>query len=341
MLALTNRQEKILSRLIRIYIRKAEPVSSGELARFFNFSSATIRNELRHLEELGYLHQPHSSAGRVPTDRAYRWLVDQILRNLRADRRRQQKIERAYRRVEHELGELINQTLEILSSMSGYLAWAVHPDLSEFVISRLELAPVAERSLMLILVTRRGVIKNRLIQLPLEPSELDLDLLRERLNNYLSNRSLQSIDYRQLRQIFTDVVNFPQKLMTELFLALTDLTKIANRLEVKGEEQLLRLPEFQQAAKVAEVLDAAHSLNEVIDLDEERTSLTVTIGSENPKPELRPCSLIHVPYRIKDKPSGVVGVLGPTRLSYRETIPLVETIGRALSKILTEHPTQA
>lgn len=356
-LNLTDRHQDILRATIQHYIATAEPVGSKTLVEEYNFSvsSATIRNALGRLEKAGLLYQPYTSSGRVPSDWGYRTYVDQLII---PDEKVGKKLEKYL--SEHlnwdnwSFEALLQRATQILANLSGYIALITLPQTSANRLRHLQLVQVSSKQLMLIIVTDSYQTQSILIDTPLsvgenqqeEPEgiEEELHILSNFLNSKLRGLSLAELavlDWSELDKEFTQYTNFLKKILRELAHNLE--SSVTTPIIVHGVSEVLRQPEFSQLQQVQMLL---HLLEEEQDqllplvfkisnpqIQVQRVS--IKIGSENPLESMRPCTLISATYNQGDIPIGSVGIIGPTRMLYENTIPLVESTADYLSEALS------
>ncbi|WP_013323396.1 heat-inducible transcriptional repressor HrcA [Gloeothece verrucosa] len=356
-LNLNDRHQDILRATIQHYIATAEPVGSKTLVEEYNFtvSSATIRNALGRLEKAGLLYQPHTSSGRVPSDRGYRTYVEQLIT----------PDEKIGKKVEKYLNEQLNwdtwsfeallqRATQILANLSGYIALITLPQTRANRLRHLQLVQVSPKQLMLIIVTDSYQTQSILIDTPLsvaenleenlEGIEEELQILSNFLNSKLRGLSLAELallNWSELDQEFTQYTNFLKKILGELTRNLQ--SSLTTPIIVHGVSEMLRQPEFSQLQQVQMLI---HLLEEeqdqllplVFEISNPEIlvqRVTLKIGSENPLESMRPCTLISATYNQKDVPIGSVGIIGPTRMLYENTIPLVESTADYLSDALS------
>lgn len=355
--SLTNRQQHILRATIRHYIATAEPVGSKTLAEEYalSVSPATIRSCMGVLEKAGLLYQPHTSAGRVPSDSGYRIYVDKLIT----------PSETVGRHVEHLLADqlkweelsfeaLLRDATQILSTVSGYIALITMPQNRTTRLRHLQLVQLEPGRVMLIVVTDAYETQSVLMELsqPAVEAELDeaiveqeLQLLSNFLNSKLRERSLNEIatlDWSELDREFARYADFLRKLISEL--TRRTASPVSTPIMIRGISELLRQPEFSELQQVQMLL---HLLEEeqaqlwpvIFELPEALNSdrrVTVRIGSENPLEPMRTCTLVSATYCQGEIPVGSVGVLGPTRMIYENAIALVEATADYLTDTLTQ-----
>lgn len=348
---LNNRQQQVLWATVRHYIATAEPVGSGALVKEFNLSvsSATIRNAMGHLEKVGLLFQPHTSAGRVPSDSGYRIYVDQLiqpspgiavqLEQILSDRLNWDK---------WSFEAVLKGAAQILSTLSGYIAIVTLPMTNTTQIRHLQLIQVDSAHVMLILVTDTYDTQSVLMELP--PSDLDaesvdreLRILSNFLSEQLRGRSLseiQRLDWGELGQEFDRYSSLLTSVLSDLLHRLAQ-SALPSQLMISGVSEVLRQPEFSELNQVQMILQLLEEeQDQLVPLifdqpDSDGRRVLIRIGSENPLEPIRACSLISSTYNRGTVPIGSIGVLGPTRMLYEDTIALVEATADYLSDKLS------
>jgi heat-inducible transcriptional repressor len=355
-LDLTERHQNILKATIQHYIATAEPVGSKTLLEEYNFSlsSATIRNALGRLEKDGLLYQPHTSAGRIPSDWGYRTYVDRLLN---PDEKIGQKIEQLFvNQLKWEswsFEALVQRATQILANLSGYIALITMPQTSANCLRHLQIVPVSSKQIMLIIVTDSYQTQSVLMDAPGLTSEegqedeeelaQELQILTNFLNSKLRGRSLSelnTLNWQEIDREFARYADFMKVVLKEL--SRRAQNSLSAPIMIHGVSEVLRQPEFSQLQQVQMLL---HLLEEeqdrllpiIFELPELETfskRVSIKIGSENPLEPMRSCTLISAVYRQGDLPVGSVGIIGPTRMLYENTIPLVESTADYLSESL-------
>lgn len=354
--ALTKRYQHILRATIQHYIATAEPVGSKTLVQEYNFSvsSATIRNALGRLEKAGLLYQPHTSAGRIPSDCGYRIYVDNLIT---PDERVGQKIEQYLnQKIQKEafsFEAILQRATQILANFSGYIALITFPQSFPHQLHHLQLIPASSKQVILIIVTDSYQTQSILIDLPEsvlndEPDDQEwlgqeLQIISNFLNSHLKGKTLVdfiALNWREIDKQFIHYTDFLKTLLQQL----SDYLKssISTPIMIHGLSEVLRQPEFSQLQQVQTLLHLLEEqqdqllplIFEVPEIQPLTKRVTIRIGSENPLEPMRPCTLISSIYRQGNIPVGSVGVIGPTRMVYENTIPLVESTADYLSEAL-------
>ena len=354
---LTDRQQQILWATVRHYIATAEPVGSKALMEEYNFdfSSATIRNTMGGLEKVGLLYQPHTSAGRVPSDSGYRLYVDRLIAPSDITGRQvEQLLQERLKWEDWSLEALLQGAAQILATISGCISLITMPHNNTARLRHLQLMQIEPGRAMLIVVTDAYNTQSALLELPLVDNEAALDpevvdrelqILSNFLNSQLRGRSLLELAKLDLSQLDREFQRYSDYLKT----VLSDLSRrtqapAMTQMMIRGVAEVLRQPEFSELQQVKTII---HLLEEeqqqLLPLIFEAPELelkpgrraTIRIGSENTLEPIRGCTLISSTYRRGEVPVGSVGVLGPTRMDYETAIAVVEAAADYLSEALS------
>ena len=345
---LSQRHQNILKATIKHYIATAEPVASKTLAQQydFNVSSATIRSVMGRLEEAGLLYQPHTSAGRVPSDSGYRTYVDRlIVPDEKNDKAIQTILQQELQVAKASFEALLQRAAKILATLSGYIALITFPQNINSTLRHLQLVKVSSDRVMLIVVTDCYQTRSLAIESPLEDEvdeltiDRELELLSNFLNRELTGRSLTEIaalDWTEIDREFAQYADFLDLLLNQLKLSLQ--VSNSSPIIIQGIAELLRQPEFSQLEQVQtllSLLEEQERLSPVIfTLPESADFLkrvSVKIGTENHLEPMRTCTLVSANYYQDNLPVGSVGILGPKRMLYENAIALVENTANYLS----------
>jgi heat-inducible transcriptional repressor len=357
---LTNRQQHILWATVRHYIATAEPVGSKALVDEYDLgvSSATIRNVMGVLEKSGLLYQPHTSAGRIPSDSGYRIYVDQLIipslgyttRTELVAKEVEQALQNRLHREDWSLEAILQGAAQILATVSGCISLITMPQTTTAIVRHLQLVQIEAHKIMLIMVTDAYETHSKLINLSpaeeetkLDPEKIDheLQIVSNFLNSHLRGRSLSelpSLQWSELDQEFQRYGEFLQSSVTDL--TRSHMTPTTTQIMIRGVAEVLRQPEFSQLQQVQTIIHLLEEEQEqlwpLIFAEPEtqeigKSKVTVRIGTENPLEPMRTCTLISSTYRRGMLPVGSVGVLGPTRLDYESAIAVVAAAADYLS----------
>jgi heat-inducible transcriptional repressor len=332
---LTSRQENILLAIVKEYINTAEPVGSQSLLnkQNFVFSSATLRNEMAALEEMGYLNQPHASAGRIPSDKAYRFYVDRLMQEDIPPPPEAISIRRQYQYLDAEMDRLVQQTAKLLADLTRYTSLVLAPQIRKTLFKYLKLLPLGPRIILMVLLTNTGSMVKRMVEVTEEVNPETLEKVASLLNERLNGISLAVMD--------APFMEFPSceldkaSLMREIGRATAEAARDhEGRLFYEGTSHLLAVPEFRDLNKlqtILEFLEEEKLVAEILGKTLSSPGLQVGIGSENHCEEMRNCAMITATYQIGGKPLGTIGVIGPTRMPYRSIISIVDYVAGSFS----------
>jgi len=340
---LDERSKKILRELISRYCMTGEPVGSRTLSKStkMNLSAATIRNVLADLEEMGYIRQPHTSAGRVPTDKGYRFYVNHLIRSHSINSLQRELIQDNLIASAGSFEELLTLTTALLSRLSHNIALAVAPDLDKMTLENMDFMIINRTRILAILITKGGVISNKVIDLEEPVSQEELVRIANYLKTQFCNLTLPQIRLRVIEMMKREQTQYDQMIKKAMMLSQKAIETRSDReqLLVIGASQIVNYPEFSDLGRTRDLLEALeqkskilHILNECI----EGEGIHIVIGSENADPDFKGLSLVSSPYKYHNQSIGTLGILGPTRMEYGKIIPLVDHIARVISNVLSE-----
>jgi len=337
---LDERNKKILTSLINEYILTAEPVGSRRIAKKYNIdlSSATIRNVMSDLEEMGLLHQPHTSAGRVPTEKALRFYVNSILKVKNLNSVEKGRIRKRYKFSEMEASDVIKQTSEMLSVFSHHISIVSAPKLIGTVLKHIEFIKISKSRILVIFVSQSGFVQNRVIDGREDVSQEELDKYTNYLNETLVGLSLEKVRVKIEDEMKKEKVIYDQLLSKALQLSQEALGKATEtEIYIEGQANLLEFPEFSEVEKMKKLFHALeekkHLLN-LLDKTRDAGGVQIFIGSEAQLLDMQTCSIITSPYRYGKNVVGALGVIGPTRMDYLKLIPIVEYSAQLVTEFL-------
>lgn len=335
--ALDPRQGQVLLAVVREYIRTAQPVSSSHLVEQYGLScsSATVRNVMARLEELGFLGQPHTSAGRVPQDPAYRYYVDRLVESGIATPPEAPVIRDEVVGAQAALESLMEQASRLLTQTTRHTSLILAPRLRRSFFRYLQLVPLGPRRLLFVLLTKTGSVVEKLLELSLPvPPDL-LEGMTEALNRRLRGVPLVEISQEMLGEMRSDVD--PQILQGLTLAARDDSLESGARLVLGGTSRLLDQPEFRDVERlrtILKVLEQEEILAEVLTKTLETPGFRIWIGQENELVEMSGCSLLAVSYSLRGEPVGTLGLLGPTRMPYDRMLAILNCVAQSVSQRL-------
>ena len=338
---LDSRKLQILQAIINDYIITAEPVGSRTVARKYELgiSSATIRNEMSDLEEMGFLEQPHTSAGRIPSDKAYRLYVDKLMQVKSLEEQEADFIKEFYGHKIMQLEQIIFHTAKVLSNITSYTSIAIAPQLSKVTIRHIQLVPVDREFALLVVVTSSGILKDALIQIPQGINGDFLNKVSNILTEQFQNKSFSEIDTVDLTTVQKEFME-NQKFFNSLVDILTDSFRKSQKQDIYlgGTTNIFNFPEYQDILRARSFLDLLEEKDLLYQIlaSSQDERLKVSIGTENLQEELRDCSIVTATYSLGNRVLGTIGVIGPTRMEYSRAVSVMDYMGKALSSYLTQ-----
>jgi heat-inducible transcriptional repressor len=337
---LTERKKKILRAVVESYIETAEPVGSKSLLDMLDLdvSSATVRNELADLTEQGYLEQPHTSAGRIPSPKGYRLYVNELMEQQRLSMEETRQINEALHLKMQELDKVIDQAGRMVSQLTNYPAFALAEGARRITIKRFDLIMVDANSFIIVVMTDTNVVKNKLVHLPSDLSEPQLQLLTTLLNSSFVGRNLDELTPELMRVAEHAAGNSYGLISLVVSFAMEVLDDLENSaVYTAGTSHILDHPEYQdvgKAQKLMSYLSDDQSLMQALalpTLGDDNTK--ILIGPENVAEELKDTSVVLASYDIGDGMKGVIGVVGPTRMDYAEVTAKLSYLADNLSRL--------
>ena len=335
---LSERKKQILKAIIGDYIRTAEPVGSKALTEghALPFSSATIRNEMSELEELGYLEKPHTSAGRIPSPRGYRLYVDELMEQPQDTGEEDPSLQSMQTKV-RELDRLIQEAGRLISSLTNYASVAVTPAMTQISIRQFEIIAVDKMNFVIVVVTDSGTVKNKMVRTIANVSKDEAELLTYVLNQTLTGLPLSHITAERFDIVrraagLTALLAPVAEYIAELIEELSD-----QKVFLEGTNKLLRFPEYRDMHKAQVLLDymeddRRHLLPATRKID----GIQFFIGPENGENPLSDTSAIYAKYDIGKIGQGVIGIVGPTRMDYAKLSAQLSRFAKGLNKLIAE-----
>ncbi|MGI9600487.1 MAG: heat-inducible transcriptional repressor HrcA [Acidimicrobiales bacterium] len=327
---LDDRKTAILQAVVEEYIHTAEPVGSTHVAAAagINVSPATIRNEMVQLEKQGYLHQPHTSAGRVPTDKGYRVFVDGLTGSGALTKSENRTVKSFFDQAHGELEAMLHDTSRLLADITSYTSVVVAPSLDATVVRSVQLVPLSSHIVLAVIVLANGAVEKRTLELTEDPTEETLARAQAALSEALIGHTLGSVEI--------DLAG-PRDVR-----AIVEAAGLA--LEPEADEHVY----VGGRARMAESFDAVEQIREVLDVLEKQLvvvtllrdvldrGMHVAIGNETGMTTLADCALVVAPYEVEGQPTGTIGVLGPARMNYPQAMAAVTVVSNQLGNRLTE-----
>ena len=338
---LTDRKKQILKAIVEAHIRGGEPVGSKYITQSqqLTCSSATIRNEMAELETMGYLEQPHTSAGRVPSKQGYRFYVDALLEEYAMTAKEIAQINQLMKVKMSELDQILDKASKVATTLTNYTGFAIKPRSRTVTIRRFETALIDEKSFILILVASNGTVKTRNI---LTETVVDMQVLNRlcaALNELLAERAASEINLPLMMQLESRIAEDPLlvgTVMKSIYEVLSELD--SGELKVNGLDRLLQYPEFSDAADLGELLGALERKDDILDLvsDVEGDRVSVVIGQESSVKVINNSTVVYRPIRQGGRTVGAIGVIGPLRMDYARVLTMLDSLGGNVSQLLSE-----
>jgi heat-inducible transcriptional repressor len=341
---LSERERQVLEAVVRTYVDTAEPAGSRTVSRGFDLgiSAATVRNTMSDLEEKGYLYHPHTSAGRIPTDRAYRFFVDRLMEPLAPSPAERASLEREIERAGSSAVErLILHATRALSLISNELGVALAPRLEDAVLEKLDLIQVSSNKVLLVATICGGVVRTVYVDLPIEVPQDTLVTVAVLLNERLGGHSLQEIRRTLSERLRDSASDESSKELVNIFVQagaeIFDLPTLdASKLHLGPASVLAAQPEFESGEKLKSLIDLTEQrdlLAAAVGSREHRGGLKITIGSENDSSALADFTLVTAEYSVGGL-KGVIGVIGPTRMPYEKVVTIVDYTSSLVTRVL-------
>lgn len=332
--ALSNRERVVLESLVRAYVDNGTPVGSSTLTKreSFEFSPATVRKTLACLEEKGYVSQPHTSAGRQPTDKGYRFYVEHTVRDVvMLSQEAGESVRRKLELFQQEgrVDEIHGQLAEIVGGVSHQLGIVLAPTFESGVVEHLDLVRLTETRLLMVATIKQGPVKSLVLEVSSRVSRAEIEAVRRLLNERLAGLDLDQIQTTARERVQSLSVGNPQLLRV----VVDELESLSGNsgdgLHVAGTRNIFIQPEFRDSLEVAGLMDLVERKDPLADLLSGREGVVVTIGEENEANEMHCCSMVTASYEANGA-RGIIGVIGPTRMPYERLLALVDyTASRA------------
>ena len=339
-----ERKKRILKAIIRKHIFTAKPIGSRTLAKSYDFgiSSATIRNEMADLEDMGYLKQPHTSAGRIPSDKGYRFYVDVLMDQSEVPPSELKGSLQEFYEEKKGIQDIMSGMVNMLSRLTRYTTMISEPELNKSKIKKLEFIHVARKTILIVLITDTGIVNNKVIRLNKSLNQEQLKEISRYLYKRLKNKKLMALDKDFLNQVGNELmkrIDLSQQLLELITQKLNNIAEPTNlRVFLGGTSYILDQPEFNNVSalkKVLKILDREENLRELVN-NLPNEELEVKIGHENQLEEMQNCSIVCASYHLGDKAIGKIGVIGPTRMEYPRVISTVDIAADILGKIISK-----
>jgi heat-inducible transcriptional repressor len=336
---LSPRGRQILEAIIEDYIVTAEPVGSRTITRRhpMALSPATVRNVMSDLEEMGFLASPHTSAGRIPTDKAYRFYVNSLLSVRNIGRDEQEEILRRCSVAGKDMAEVLKETSRMLSSTSHYMGIVVAPRFDANVFRQLEFVKLGSRRLLAILVSQNGTVQNRIIEADEDVPTDELVKMSNYLNELLEGLTIAQVRKKLLQEMQSDKAKYDRFMARALALSTKTVDEDEAEVFIEGQVNIFDQPEFADVGKMKEIFRTFEKKSTILQLFDRALAaegVQIYIGAESHLNDMPGMSLITSTYVTGQNTLGVLGVIGPTRMGYAKVIPIVDYTAKLVSRLL-------
>ena len=337
---LNERSQNILEAIIEDYISSAEPVGSRAITRRhdFNLSPASVRNVMADLEDMGFLCSPHTSAGRIPTEKGFQYYIDTLLQVRDLSPTEKQALRKNYRFRGMKMEDIMQEVGRVLSGLSKYTGLVMAPKFSSTVFRQIEFIRLSKGRMLVIYVSESGLVQNKVIEVDEDLTQHQLEQISNYLNRELTGLSIQEVRSKLKRELQQERILYDQLKKQALSLSCAALQEeVENQIYVSGTSLMLEQPEFstpQQMKRLIQTLESKKLLIELLDRSQSAQGVQIFIGSESTHIDLDGCSLITSKFSSNKGAIGSLGVIGPMRMDYSQVIPIVDFTAQLVSRIL-------
>lgn len=335
---LSQRQRLVLIAIVEEYVKTNEPVGSLTLSKRpeLQFSTATLRNEMAQLEEMGFLEKTHTSSGRIPSEKGYRLYVEDIIMKKNHDEVNFPMIDKIFEQPNLTSEAAIAESMELVTELTNYATIALGKTAYNSRIKKLEFISLKQNYAVILMVTDKGHVESKKIIIPdgisIKEVEKTISVLDQLLHNCLvsdiQNQLQEEIENEEIR----DYIKYHNDLVDAFINAFSEMA--ADKYHMSGKYNILSQPEFQDVNKVREFIDAVEKRDILRVVKSDSMGITIKIGQENELKVMRDCSVITVPYETNSGSVGAISVFGPTRMEYSKVIPLLEYIAKNMKRII-------
>lgn len=337
-----DRSKRVLWAVVQSYIDTPDPVGSRFITKKFDFglSPATIRNIMADLEEMGYLMQPHTSAGRVPTDTGYRFYVETLMHEMNTENLDlSDEVIQQLRNAGNDVESLLRETTRIISRFSHYLALASSPRTENSIFRKMEFICYKDNRIAVVLFTNEGTIRHHLIDNDLGLKQDDLNRFAQYINERFSGMTVKELREQLIEEMKQQRDTFDVLMKKTIGIFEHAWGTSDENVFITGFREVVNLPDFSTVEKIKELSQAIedkHHMIQLIDRFIEKGGIHVTIGDENPLGHMKYLSMVTSTYKESDRSAGIIGIIGPKRMNYQNAIIIVDTAARYISRMLFE-----
>ena len=330
-----ERKKKILQAVIDEYVNTAEPVSSSALVEKYNlkYSSATVRNELADLEKSGYLDKTHTSSGRVPSEKGYRFYVDELVKEDDISLEEMKYIQSKLGDKVNEIEDLAKIATTTLSEITHYTTVAIGPKTEQQLIEEMKFVLLGTRMLMVVIVTDSGLVKETIIKYDEDVTQSQVETLNNLFNTKLKGKPLSKID-KPMEEYILAEITYSVDVIKPIIEQINRIVEEADKIYLEGAKKSFDLPEFKSlelAKNFVNVLDEKELMLDILDSGVAK-DINVYIGDENDKKELKDFSVVTFKHSVGDKDLGTIGIIGPKRMNYSKVISVMKYISKKINE---------
>ena len=326
---LTDRQKAILKLIVKEYIKLAHPVSSNLICDTLNCSSATVRNEMMTLEELGLLEKTHTSSGRVPSEKGYRYYVDNLMETSELDSKDTYKLQTIFNNQQLALSDVLKQSLQIVSEMTNYTSIVLDEKSHENKLKEINVVPISENQIVVVVVTDKGYVNNKTITL----NNVSLDEVKKTvklINDLIIGTPIDEVNSKlefEIKPIIGKYVEQHEVLYNAFYDVFSDMT--SKSVNVVGKNNILKHKEFNDLSKVRNIFDKLDNEEKLLNIEEKNNDINIYIGHENDLDE--DVTVIKTNYQT-DKDNGTIAIIGPKRMEYSRVVNLLDYIKKQIER---------
>ncbi len=335
---LDDRKMKILQTIIKTYLETGEPVGSRTISKYadLNLSSATIRNEMADLEDLGYIVQPHTSAGRIPSDKGYRWYVDMLM-----DEKEQEVTEMKEQMLQKadKMDQLLKQAAKVLAANTNYATMISAPTYNRNKLKFIQLSQVDENQIIAVIVMEGNIIKNKIVTVDEELGNETLLKLNMLLNTNLTGMSIEEINLGMIARL-KEQAGIHSEVISDVLDAVANVIQIDDlEIYTSGATNIFKYPELSDRQSAQEIISAFEEKQQLASIvtqtlaDEENKGIQVYIGNETPVQNMKDCSVVTATYELGEGMQGTIGIVGPKRMDYEHVMKTLKTLMAELDAI--------
>lgn len=337
---LSERSQNILEAIVEDYIASAEPVGSRAITRrhSFNLSPASVRNVMADLEDMGLLCSPHTSAGRIPTEKGFQYYIDSLLQVRDLSLTEKQNLQSNYRFQGMKMEDIMQEVGRVLSGLSQYTGLVMAPKFASTVFRQIEFIRLSRGQLLVIYVSESGLVQNKVIEADPDLTPQQLEQISNYLNQELNGLSIQEVRTKLNSELQEERIRYDQMKSQALSLSCAALQEeVEDQVYVSGASLMLEQPEFstpEQMKRLMQTLESKKQLIDLLDRSQDAQGVQIFIGSESSQVDLEGCSLITSNFSNKKGAIGTLGVIGPVRMDYSQVIPIVDFTAQLVSRVM-------